>query len=67
MKECLIKIELGLAITGLVDALARTRHESDVGFLCKGCHKPVKAYRDGNKGPHFEHIKANPNCPLHDE
>jgi competence CoiA-like predicted nuclease len=64
MKECLITIKLGLAITDLVDALARKRKEGDIGFLCPGCHKPVKAHKDGIKGPHFEHIKANPNNSL---
>ena len=62
MKECLIKIDLGLAVRDLVDALALTRQEGDLGFLCPGCREPVKPFEGGKKGPHFEHIKRNPNC-----
>jgi competence CoiA-like predicted nuclease len=66
MKECLIKIDLGLAVRELIDALPRTRREGELGFLCPGCHEPVKPFAGGVQGPHFEHIKDNPMCKFTD-
>ncbi len=66
MKECLIKIDLGLAVRDLIDALPRTRREGELGFLCPGCRKPVKPFSGGLQGPHFEHIEVNPMCEFSD-
>jgi len=56
---CLIKPEVADALR----ALARTLHldipKRGLGFLCPGCKHQVQPV-----GDHFEHLKANPNCPL---
>ena len=66
MKECLMTIELGNAIRGVVDAVNLKVPEGDLGFMCPECHRPVKPFISGMQGPHFEHMERNPDCSLSD-
>ena len=62
MKDALIGITLGNALRGLVDAVGLRVPEGDLGLVCPECQKPVKPFKDGMQGPHFEHMDRNPNC-----
>ena len=57
--ECLINIELAVAIRDMTDAVGFKPKNGNVGFRCPKCKNPVKVV-----GEHFEHLKRNPDCPL---
>ena len=57
--ECLIKPDVAGALRALVHALHLEPPKGNLGFLCPGCKKPVHVV-----GDHFEHLEANPHCPL---
>lgn len=66
MKECLIDIELALAIKRLANAMNLRGPLGQYGFSCRECRKPLKAHADGMQGPHFEHLDRNDECSLSD-
>jgi hypothetical protein len=66
MKEAIIGVSLVNALRSVVDAMKLRVPDGDLGLLCPECRKPVKAYDHGRDGPHFEHTKRNPDCPLSD-
>ena len=55
--ECLIKPDAARALKALAPYLNISH--GDFGFLCPACEKPVQPI-----GDHFEHLRANPDCPL---
>ncbi len=57
--ECLINAHVADALRALVRTLHLDIPNGDLGFLCPACREPVKPV-----GAHFEHLKANPKCPL---
>ncbi len=63
MKECLVSIDLVNALKKLVDAMGAESSSEDTGMLrCPECRNPVKAFKGGAQGPHFEHWNNNDNC-----
>jgi hypothetical protein len=66
MKECLIDINLALAIKQLANAMDLKGPRGHYGFSCPECRKPVKPFTDGMQGPHFEHLDRNNECSLSD-
>ena len=66
MKTAEISIETGNALRQIADALGLKIPNGDLGFKCPECHKPVKPFKDGMQGPHFEHMDRNPKCSLSD-
>jgi hypothetical protein len=66
MKTALIGIEFGNALRGVVDAMKLRVPEGDLGLMCPECGKPVKPFKDGMQGPHFEHMERNQSCSLSD-
>ena len=62
-QDCLIDVELALAISGLVKAMKLKAPKGKWSFRCPRCKKPVKP-SDGNAGePYFAHLKRSM-CPL---
>jgi len=59
ISECLIKPDVAYALRALVHALHLDIPEGNLGFRCPACKEPVKPVK-----AHFEHLKANPKCPL---
>lgn len=63
--QCLITIDLAIALKQVVEAMGLHVPKGDRGFLCPACQKPVKPHEAGdNQAAHFEHLKWNPKCPL---
>jgi hypothetical protein len=70
LTECLIPIELALAIKGLVNAMQRHAPNGNLQFRCPECKYAVKPHDEG-EGPdgidaaHFEHLRGHPeNCSM---
>ncbi len=57
--DCLINADVAHALRTIVRALHLDIPKGHLGFLCPACKKRVKPV-----GGHFEHLKANPKCPL---
>lgn len=55
--ECLIKPDAARVLKALTPHLKNA--EGNLTFLCPRCKKPVQPI-----GDHFEHLSANPECPL---
>jgi hypothetical protein len=66
MKDCVIGIDLANSLRDVADAMGLKVPEGDLGFKCRECGEPVKPFSDGMQGPHFEHLKRNPDCSLSD-
>ena len=69
MEECLIDINLALALRGLAEAMNLDVPEGKIGFLCPNpnCRGPVNPHKaGGGHAAHFEHLARNPTCPLSD-
>lgn len=67
MKDCLIDIKLGNAMREIADAMKLNVPLGKLGFRCPECHEPVKPFKDGVQGPHFEHLDLNKGCSLSDK
>jgi hypothetical protein len=57
--ECLINADVADVLRNLVHALHAGIAKGGLGFLCPACKKPVHPV-----GGKFEHLNANPKCPL---
>jgi hypothetical protein len=66
MKECVIGIDLALALKRIAKAMKLKAPLGKYGFACPMCGEPVKAFADGMQGPHFEHLDRNMDCELSD-
>jgi hypothetical protein len=66
MKDALIGIELGNAVRNMADAMGLKVPNGDIGLTCPECGKPVKPFKDGMQGPHFEHLARNHQCSRSD-
>jgi hypothetical protein len=66
MKEALIGIELANAVRAVVNAASLKVPDGDIGLTCPECHQPVKPFKDGMQGLHFEHLARNPACSKSD-
>ena len=64
MKDCLITIQVANALRILIDSMDLDVPKGALGFRCPQCRAPVKPHQGGMQGPHFEHLKKNPGCPL---
>jgi hypothetical protein len=69
--ECLIDIDLAIAIRELTKALRLKRPKGNLQFRCPECGYPVKPHEEGEDAagskdvPHFEHLPKHPaNCKL---
>jgi len=66
-KECVIGIDLAIAIKEIARALALRVPEGRLGFRCPNCGEAVKtAKKSAKQGAHFEHLKRNVACKLSD-
>ena len=66
MKDAIIGITLANALRSTIDAMNLKVPDGDLGLLCPECRRPVKPFKDGMQGPHFEHMQRNPACSLSD-
>jgi len=62
--ECIIGIDLAVALRGFVDQLPLKVPKGDIGMRCIECGKPVKPHASKGESAHFEHIKWNGKCSL---
>ena len=68
--ECLISVELALAVKSLVEATQLHAPNGDLQFRCPECHYAVKPHSegegsDGIDAAHFEHLPGYPEtCSL---
>ncbi len=65
LDECVISIDLALALRATVDAMRLDVPRGDIQFRCPECNYPVKPHKegegpDGIDGPHFEHLPGYP-------
>jgi hypothetical protein len=65
--ECVISVDLAIALRDLVKTLPVKVQNGDLGMRCRECGKPVKPHAEGPLvTAHFEHLKYNPRCSLSD-
>ena len=69
--ECLINVDLALAIRELTRTLHLKVPKGDLQFRCPACDYAVKPHKEGEDSegntdiPHFEHLPGHPDdCPL---
>lgn len=50
----------------ITEALALRARKRDIVFRCAKCGEHVRAHKKGTteQAAHFEHLSANPRCPL---
>lgn len=63
--ECLVDVDLALALRDVADALKLKIPTGNLRLRCPECNQPVKPHQEGDgpdgiDGPHFEHIKGYP-------
>jgi len=65
LTECLISVDLALALREVAKAMHLAIPKGDLQFRCPDCGYPVKPHQegegpDGEDDPHFEHITGYP-------
>jgi len=63
--ECIIGIDLAIALRNLVDELHLEVPKGELQMRCTECGRPVKPhFASAEQAAHFEHLKRNAKCSL---
>ena len=62
IEECLISVDLALALKAMVEATGVAIPDGKIGLMCPECKRAVKPHAGDNK--HFEHLRRNSKCSL---
>jgi len=62
IEQCLINVELALALKAMVEATGVAIPDGKLGMMCPECKRAVKPH--SGDSAHFEHLRRNSNCSL---
>jgi hypothetical protein len=62
IEQCLIDVQLALAIKTMVEATGVAIPDGKLGLMCPECKRAVKPH--AGESAHFEHLRRNSNCSL---
>jgi hypothetical protein len=65
IEECLISVDLALALKALVEATGVAMPDGKLGLMCPECKRAVKPHAGASA--HFEHLRRNSKCSLSDK
>lgn len=62
IEQCLINVELALALKAMVEATGVPIPDGKLGMMCPECKRAVKPH--AGDSAHFEHLRRNSACSL---
>ena len=62
IEQCLINVELALALKAMIEATGVAIPDGKFGLMCPECKRAVKPH--AGDSAHFEHLRRNSNCSL---